>query len=463
MSYCVNIRTAKRPAPDDIFQEFANRGERIIITSNEFPCLRFGTLDEALRGIEINEMEDGLEVRVCSCSSIADYHLFVVAIDVLKTITSAPAYSEDDIEIKNPSKQFDVQWINSQITSSWDIVCLLSKESGHAIVMDGMFLPFCVGPQLLKSMGVNLYNHDKNRMPGIEKLTNYLVKIQWWLSDASGTQSRLAINDKDNPEAPPLEISLITIENNEVRPFDYISFAPVLAISNLDTEEVVMIRFEDFKKIYGVGDHLSCIDEWQMKTCGGMPTVEEITEMMSLAKRYAPDNLHYRPAYPGSGYDERQKTFVLMWNPETSDISVEEYIQDIQNVLAEEIFRSIHEWKDAQMGDRFYVIKVGNGSTGVVMSGVFGSHPFVQNGKNGGRSKHFIELKPNMMLNPNTVPMLTISDLEHTVPDFMWRGGYSGRLLTEKQAAALESRYSQYLNGIRSMNDGINLYLIRKF
>lgn len=57
MSYCVNIKTDKRPQPKEVFQKFIERGESIIITSNNYPCLRFGTLNKALRGIEVNEEE----------------------------------------------------------------------------------------------------------------------------------------------------------------------------------------------------------------------------------------------------------------------------------------------------------------------------------------------------------------------------------------------------------------------
>jgi hypothetical protein len=65
------------------------------------------------------------------------------------------------------------------------------------------------------------------------------------------------------------------------------------------------------------------------------------------------------------------------------------------------------------------------------------------------------------MINPESAPMLTIEDLEAVVPDFMWRGGYSGRLLTNEQAKALETRFYMYLKEIEYKDDGENICYIK--
>ena len=65
MSVCVRIRTNHCPSPDDIFDALVNKGESIIITSPNYPCVKLGNYGSALRGIEINEADNGLEVRIC--------------------------------------------------------------------------------------------------------------------------------------------------------------------------------------------------------------------------------------------------------------------------------------------------------------------------------------------------------------------------------------------------------------
>ena len=72
MSVCVNFRTKKQFEPKMLFEELVKRGKRIIITSDKFPCLKLGTHQEALRGIEINQEENGYEIRVCSFANRVD-------------------------------------------------------------------------------------------------------------------------------------------------------------------------------------------------------------------------------------------------------------------------------------------------------------------------------------------------------------------------------------------------------
>lgn len=463
MCYCVSIKTDRRPQSEEVFNKFLERGESIIVTSNNYPCLRFGTLNEALRGIEIIEEEDGMGVRISSGSNVADYRLFVVAIDVLLEMTDATVYTEDDEMVTDPYHTFSDEWIKGQMESSWNTISILAKHSGSAIVMYGLFQPFCVGPRLLKSFGVSLYGDYDDEKTCYDKLTAYLVKIQWWLSKAKDTHSRLALPKPDDPDAELSAISLIAMKDNKYNTFDFVSYAPFLAITNLETDEAVIIRFEDLRKTVGEDDHLSCIDEWQMRTCCGEPTVEEIQRIMERAKRYVPQDLHYRPTYPGSGYDERQKTFIFIWNPETSDITLDEHIRSIRNMFETDYSRPVHEWKEAQMGDRFYVVRVGDGNTGVVMTGVFGSQPYISESKSGkGRRAHIIDLKPNMILNPETAPMLKTADLENAIPSFMWRGGYSGRPLTDEQAKSLEALFAGYIKVIEDKDDGINICITRK-
>lgn len=464
MSYSVDIKPKRRIQPEEIFDKFIKRGECIIVTSDEFPYLKLGTINKALRGIEINKDDDCLEVRICSCASEADYRLFIVAIDILMEATGGKARSEEGEEVTNPYKTFDEQWIEKQTESSWSIIKTLAKNSGSAIIMQGLFLPFCIGPHLLRSEGINLYGSYDSNKPKYEKLSVFLVLTQWRLKDCIGTQSRMALRNPEKPDEDSLEISLITIKDNKVNNFDYISYAPLLGFIDLDSDESVLIHIENLTKILDEYNHLARFDEFQHCCCGGKPTVNEIKKLMALAQRYTTENLHCRPSYPGSGYDDKQNTFILMWNPSTSDTDRNTHIHNISNIFNEDIHQQIHDWKDAKMGDRFFVVKVqDNDINGIVMSGVFGSQPYVPSNWSGkGRKSYHVDLKPNMILNPYTIPMLTTTELEDAIPDFMWRGGYSGRLLTEEQARTLENLFASYLEKISEKDDGVNLCITRK-
>lgn len=56
MSISITFRTAKQLKADDVFKTLADRGEKIMVTSQSFPCLKLGTVREALRGIEVTSI-----------------------------------------------------------------------------------------------------------------------------------------------------------------------------------------------------------------------------------------------------------------------------------------------------------------------------------------------------------------------------------------------------------------------
>lgn len=76
MSVSINFKTDKQLKAEEIFKALSDHGEKIVVTSQEFPYLKFGTFQEALRSIEINQEGDDYEVRVCNFANRADLHLF---------------------------------------------------------------------------------------------------------------------------------------------------------------------------------------------------------------------------------------------------------------------------------------------------------------------------------------------------------------------------------------------------
>lgn len=87
MSVCVSIKTLVIPKPEDLLKSLVDKGERLLATSIKYPSIHFGNEETAIRGVEVNKEEDGLEVRICSLSSRADYELFVKTILALSELT----------------------------------------------------------------------------------------------------------------------------------------------------------------------------------------------------------------------------------------------------------------------------------------------------------------------------------------------------------------------------------------
>lgn len=455
MSVCVTIRTKKVVPPNVYLKSLADKGEQIVVTSNEYPSVKFGNHQKAIRGIEVNKEDNGLEVRVCSFSSTADYQLFAKTVDVLMEITGDKAYLEnnEEEEITAPFEIFNDEWIELQHKSSLNVTRALINRSGQHIVMYGLFCPFCLGPNLYSGFDIPLAGDYENE--NVERLMEYLCDMQWFCAGLEDTSTRMIISSPTGEAKDGLSMSMICIEDGEVGKFDYISEASLLGIMDMDNEEAapVLIPFREVWKILPKGV-FAPLDELQYVRKEEL-TVDMVREMMDRARHLQPDDLHYKPTYPGAGFDEVQHTFILMWNPDISSVSLEDHIVSIQNMYTQYFNWSVWEHEKAKCGDRFYLVRVGNGNTGIVMSGVFDSHPYEAGDWSGkGRRVFYMDMLPNVILNPDNSPMITTEELQKAIPSFDWTGGHSGRLLSQEDAQKLETIWAGFLKKNEDRIDG---------
>lgn len=176
-------------------------------------------------------------------------------------------------------------------------------------------------------------------------------------------------------------------------------------------------------------------------------------------------NLNMIPNFPGSGYNPDQQMFILMWNPAISSVTMEYHQYCIENFDNEPFDWSVYEWEKAHKGDRFYLIRVGDGKTGVVMSGIFTSEPYIAgdwNEKRCSKQIHYMDMKPNFIVNPETTPIITTAQLQDAIPDFNWSKGHSGTLLTKTQAQKLERLFKDYLLNVMDKSDDKNMVIDTK-
>lgn len=452
MSVSINFRTAKYLEPKEIFESLAKHGEKIVVTSGKYPSLKLGTHIESLRGIEINQEDDGFEVRVCSFANRADLQLYGVAVNVMKSLTGSKALydNDDEQEITNPKEYLSEDWINEQLDSSCKINCALVKHFGKPIIMDGLFMPICFGPIMAKSFNLDLSNPS---MEVFFSLQDYLSTLQWHFSDKKDTSTRLAMPNPANKDDDPLHISLIYADNGKVTPFDYVSYADVLGLMDKD-KGIAMIRMEDFPMIADQED-FDMLDDYQFALKDKL-SYKSFRKMMDRAQLFKVDDFFYKPRFPGNSYNERQKTFVLMWNPAISSVTLEDHVNDIPNLLTGYFNWSVYEYEKAKKGDRFVMIRCGKGRTGLVMSGIFNSNPYQAGDWSGrGRKVYYMDLTPNFIADPERLEnFITTEDLQKAIPSFDWSGGHSGRLLTEEQAAQLEKLLADYLPQFCNNVDG---------
>lgn len=145
------------------------------------------------------------------------------------------------------------------------------------------------------------------------------------------------------------------------------------------------------------------------------------------------------------------KTFILMWNPSISSYTMERFEEDLIEMAngweLEDFNWSVWDYENAREGDAFYMVKVGPGSNGVVMSGTFTSDPYQDEDWSGkGRKVFYMDMAVKEMIHPDRSPILTSEKLDTEIPDFVWTGGHSGQMLTEEQADKLNQLWNEYLD-----------------
>lgn len=133
------------------------------------------------------------------------------------------------------------------------------------------------------------------------------------------------------------------------------------------------------------------------------------------------------------------KTYIMRWNPGISSSKIKDYCEAMDKWPNG--FNgnwSIYEWQDASEGDRYYMVRVGEGPNGIVYDGHFRSNPYEGEDWSGkGYKRHYVDITIEHPCHPDN-PCVTIEQLEELLPEICWRKGHSGELITKEQAEKLE-------------------------
>ena len=139
-------------------------------------------------------------------------------------------------------------------------------------------------------------------------------------------------------------------------------------------------------------------------------------------------------------------TIILFWNPGISSYTVKRLREDLSN-NAHVGNWSVWEHEKAHKGDRFFMVRCGEGKTGICMSGRFRSEPYKGEDWTGkGREVYYMDLMADVVIDPDVCPILSTVELQSLIPDFKWDGGHSGRLLPAEEAEKLEDKWEEFLD-----------------
>ena len=104
------------------------------------------------------------------------------------------------------------------------------------------------------------------------------------------------------------------------------------------------------------------------------------------------------------------KTYIMRWNPGISSAKLFNY-NAARNKWPGGFCGdwSIYEWEDAHVGDEYYMVRVGEGTNGVVYYGHFMSEPYLGKDWAGdpNRQRHYVDITIEEPCNPDE-PMITI-------------------------------------------------------
>lgn len=462
MSICVDVKTQRRVRPEEIFDSLVEKGMNIVVTNYDFPCLRFGVMQYSIRGIEVCEEDYGYEIRVCVGSSEYDYRCFCQTIHIVSALTNGSVFTEDNEHIDNIGDFFDDAWIEHQMRGDCNLLYALFRPSGEAIILYGLFAPICLGFQTLSIEGNDMWNPDFEKY---KSMLNYLSLIQFAVSDVEFAPHNLVIKNKEN-DTEEKGMTAIHISNNQVSQFDFVPFNPLVAFIDEDRKRSIVIPFEKLRYV-SRNRGLHMFDDYQCGKCLAKLAKEEKTQpidvsdvrdMMEDAMHYQPKDLFYKPTYPGNGYDKQQRTYVLMWNPDSRcpDMSEEEFRMCISNIWPDkyDLLWDVSDCRSMRMGDRFFVVRNGQDINGIVTSGVFGSYAYLQRCSMNSIS---VELVFNFTVDYNEHPIVTIEQLKEAIPDFDWSRTFGSYKLKTNQAKTLEALFAPYFDSMKGKADGTTI------
>ena len=93
------------------------------------------------------------------------------------------------------------------------------------------------------------------------------------------------------------------------------------------------------------------------------------------------------------------------------------------------------------------MLKVGNGNTGIVMSGIIVSLPYKDEDWSGkGRDVHYVRMIPDCMIHPDKSKIITTKELDDALPGVNWNEGHSGVLLSNEQAGKFDELWRNFMS-----------------
>ena len=104
------------------------------------------------------------------------------------------------------------------------------------------------------------------------------------------------------------------------------------------------------------------------------------------------------------------------------------------------------------MGDRFFMVRVGEGNTGIFAAGRFTTDPAQGEDWSGkGREVYYMRMDFEAVFHPERTEIISTEELERELPNIDWHKGHSGEMVDNETADRLELMWRDHIGRNKAM------------
>ena len=369
------------------------------------------TVNVSSQGVNIKHMIGGnIIVELPWLASQMDVRLCYAYLNAVKKVhRGARIMDEEDKGVKLTEADAKEEW--QQRWQNMDEII----NKGEKLVVAGAVRDFHLNPA--KYIG---RDEATNR---IGEAFDDFVAIQWANLDA------INVREEKRHITEEEELSSIRVVDNQEDVF----IGACQFVGMMKGNTCKMVKFEDFCHLMENQEGFRLLDDAQALL--NKMDVEQWNELFDRAGGIVRENF--------------RKTFIMRWNTDISNYTLSEFEDAMEDFFDEGFYYdwSIWDYQKAHIGDHFYMIRTGEGANGVVMRGTIIGTPYPDEDWSGkGRKVYYIRMSLTNMIHPERTPLLlTTDELTEAIPDFNWKEGHSGEILSDSQADKLEGVWKDYI------------------
>ena len=363
------------------------------------------------QGINIKHMIGGnIIVELPWLASQMDVKLCYAYLNAIKKVhRGCRIVDEEDKGVKLTEVDVKEQW-HLRCKNLDDII-----NRGEKLVISGANRDFHLNP-------ARYFGRDEAKNK-IEEAFEDFINVQWTNLEA------INIREEKRHITEEEELSTIRVVDNT----DDVFIGVCQYVGMMKGNTCKMVKFEDFCSLMEEQDKFRLLDEAQALL--DKMDDEQWNDLFDRAEGIIRENF--------------RKTFIMRWNTDISNYKLSEFEDAMEDFFDEGFYYdwSIWDYQKAHIGDRFYMIRTGEGKNGVVMRGTIIGTPYPDEDWSGkGRKVFYIRMSLTNMIHPERTPLLlTTDELTEAIPDFNWKGGHSGEILSDAQADKLEEVWKDYI------------------